>query len=317
VQRYLAGTSLRESRLGLMFHAVCKIPMQFFILLLGVLLFVFYQFEAPPVYFNETAWKNSSAPKAAATEQAFAAAHAEERAQLDRWLQARHAGDASAAATAFTAAGAASDRAEAIHQTVQEAVARAPGATANDADYIFITFILHYLPHGVVGLLVAAFFAAALSSKAAELNALAATTTVDLYRHIVRRDADDAHCVRASKVFTGLWGLAAMGVALFARLAENLVQAANILGSVLYPVVLGLFLVAFFCRSVAGTAVFWGAMVAQVLVLALYVLGHYVSALDISYLWYNPLGCGGCVLFSLVLQAALNGSGKSAALAPP
>ena len=162
----------------------------------------------------------------------------------------------------------------------------------------------------MIGLLIAAFFAAALSSKAAELNALASTTTVDFYHVLVRREATDAHLVAASKCFTVLWGLVAIAFALFANLAENLIQAVNIVGSIFYGVVLALFLVAFFLRHVGGTAVFWAALAAQVLVFVLY------AYLNISYLWYNVIGCAACVLFSLVLQAALGPTAGRAEAVP-
>ena len=178
-----------------------------------------------------------------------------------------------------------------------------------DTDYVFITFILGHLPHGLIGLLIAAFFNATLSSKAAELNALASTTTVDFYRLIVAPRADDAHYVSASRWFTVMWGLVAVGFALFASLAENLIQAVNIVASIFYGVVLGLFLVAFFLRWVHGTAVFWAAIAAQLLVFVLF------ASLEISYLWYNLIGCAACVGFSLVLQAVL-GPGVSDAEAP-
>jgi solute:Na+ symporter, SSS family len=168
---------------------------------------------------------------------------------------------------------------------------------------VFITFILKYLPHGLIGLLVTAFFAAALSSKAAELNALGSTTTVDIYRHIVRREASDRHYVVASKCFTALWGLVAIGFALFAHLAENLIQAVNILGSIFYGVFLGLFLVAFFLKGIGGTAVFWAAIAAQALVFILY------FSLGISYLWYNVIGCAACMALAALLQAIVGSPG--------
>ena len=170
---------------------------------------------------------------------------------------------------------------------------------------MFITFILHYLPHGIVGLLVAAFFAAALSSKAGELNALGSTTTVDFYRHVIRPEAADGHYVRASKWFTALWGFVAIGFALSAQLAENLIQAVNILGSIFYGVVLGLFCVAFFLRRVGGTAVFWGALAAQLLVIVSYFGGLHLGRFQISYLWYNVIGCALCVGLSLAVQKCL------------
>jgi Na+/proline symporter len=310
VQRYISGASLRESRLGLMFNAVLKIPMQFFILLLGVMVFVFYQFEQPPVFFNEAAWKyavkHDSGAQLHSLEQKFNAIHVEKQQLIHNWLDAKHSGDREAEAQARQQALAADGRSEAVRAEARTAVLAAmPGTKSNDADYVFITFILNYLPHGVIGLLVAAFFAAALSSKAAELNALGSTTTIDFYRHLFKREASDTHYVTATKWFTFFWGLVAIGFALFANLAENLIQAVNIVGSVFYGVVLALFLVAFFIRRVGGTAIFWAALSAQALVFILY------FSLSISYLWYNFIGCAACVLFSLIIQAALGPTGKS------
>ena len=303
VQRYLGGASLRESRLGLMFNALFKIPMQFFILLLGVLVFVFYRFEAPPVFFNETAWSHAAAQpggeKLRAVEADFAAAHAQEKQQLAAWLDAKRSGDSAATLAAHNAALTAHERVEAIRDHAKQLVAGEPGKKANDSDYVFITFILHYLPHGFIGLLVSVFFAAALSSKAGELNALGSTTIVDFYRYVIKRDATDAHYVVASKCFTAFWGVFAIGVALMANLSENLIQASNILGSLFYGVPLGIFLVAFFVKKIGGPAVFWGAIAALALVWTLY------ATLSISYLWYNVIGCGACMIFAAVLQVIL------------
>jgi Na+/proline symporter len=314
VQRYLHGASLRESRLGLMFNAVCKIPMQFLILLLGALVFVFYQFEQPPVFFNEVAWKaQADRPAGArlrALEADFTAVHSEKEQLIHAWLDAQHAGNLQAAAQARAAAVAAQARSDAIRAETKSVLHAAdPRTSTNDSDYVFITFVLGHLPHGVIGLLVAVIFAAALSSKASELNALGATTTIDFYRHVVKRDAGDAHYLAASKWFTAFWGVVALAFALFAHLVENLIQAVNILGSVFYGVVLGLFLVAFFLRRVGGTAVFWAAVAGQILVFALY------FTLNISYLWYNFIGCAACVLFSLILQAVIGSRDATAPIA--
>ncbi|HEY5228001.1 MAG TPA: sodium:solute symporter, partial [Opitutaceae bacterium] len=307
VQRYIGGASLRESRLGLMFNAVFKIPMQFFILLLGVLIFVFYQFERPPVFFNRSAWDyqvaHGEGPRLRALESQFDEAHADEGSQLQLWIQARHTGNTVLEAQAHAAAAAAHERVEAARAGTKAVLRSAGGgSSSNDSDYVFIDFILDYLPHGLIGLLVTAFFAAALSSKAGELNALGSTTTVDIYRHLVRRGASDAHYLMASRCFTAFWGLVAIAFALFANLSENLIQAVNILGSIFYGVVLGMFLVAFFMRRIGGTAVFWSAIAAQALVFVLY------STLSISYLWYNVIGCAACVGLSLVLQAVIGGA---------
>ncbi len=315
VQRYISGSSLRESRLGLMFNAVLKIPMQFFILLLGVMIFVFYQFEQPPVFFNQPAWhqaiRHDSDGKLHALQQEYAAAYAEKEQLIQQWLGAKHTGDARAEAAARAQALAALENGNAVRDKAKAVMqADDPGVKSNDADYVFVTFILDHLPHGLIGLLVAAFFAAALSSKAAELNALGSTTTIDFYRHLLKREATDAHYVAASKWFTLLWGLVALAFALFANLAENLIQAVNIVGSVFYGVVLALFLVAFFVKWVGGTAIFWSALTAQALVFVLY------FSLPISYLWYNFIGCAACVGLSLVIQAALGSGGKPAPTLP-
>jgi solute:Na+ symporter, SSS family len=294
VQRYLSGASLRESRMGLMFNAVCKIPMQFFILLLGAMLFVFYQFERPPIVFNDSAWKREANTDAnvhlGELEQKFTLIHEEKSHLIQVWVQARRTPFEAEARKQVQAA---SDD-EAV---VQDDARKTINGKGNEADYVFIRFILQYLPHGLIGLLVAAFFAAALSSKAAELNALASTTTIDLYRHIIRREASDRHYVIASKCFTVFWGLVALGFALFANMVENLIQAANIVGSLFYGVPLALFLIAFFMKPIRGSDVFYSAVLSEVLVIVLY------FTLNISYLWYNFIGCAACVVLSSVCWA--------------
>ncbi len=287
-----------------MFNAVFKIPMQFFILLLGAFVFVFYQFERPPVFFNESAWRyQASQPaneKLRSIEQKFDAVHTGKQQVLQAWIDAKHRGDSAIESAMRVKTIAAQGQMETLRADAKAALHAAdPGASTTDSDYIFMGFVLRYLPHGMIGLLVAVIFAAALSSKASELNALGSTTTVDFYRHVIKREASDAHYVKASKWFTALWGIVALAFALFANLVENLIQAVNILGSIFYGVVLGLFVVAFFFKKVSGTAVFWAAVAAQILVFVLY------FTLTISYLWYNFIGCAACVVFSLGLRGIL------------
>ncbi|MGH7245243.1 MAG: sodium:solute symporter family transporter [Phycisphaerales bacterium] len=311
VQRYLSSGSLRESRLGLMFNAVFKIPMQFGILLLGAMLFVFYQFERPPVYFNQSAWIERAAgadpEKLRSIESDFASIHTKKREQINQWIQADRAGDNGSAEKARQQAQALQKKSDEIRARAQTAIGGAK--PASDADYVFITFILGYLPHGLIGLLVAAFFAATLSSKSAELNALASTTTIDLYRNLISRTASDSHYVSASRIFTVAWGLVAIGFALFARLAENLIQALNIVGSIFYGPVLALFLVAFFMKWIGGTAIFWAAIGAQILVIALY------CTIDIGYLWYNFIGPGACIVFAIAIQGVLGRTDRPTGIA--
>ena len=305
VQRYIGGAALRESRLGLMFNALLKIPMQFFILLLGVLLFVFYQFQPAPVFYNRVEWRqHADGPDGAAfraLEEKHAALHTAKQEKISAWLAARARGDGAAEAAARRDLTTANTATEAVRKEARAALLAAdPKANTKDSDYVFIGFIMAQLPHGVIGLLIAVMIAAALGSKAGELNALGATTTIDLWRHFRPLAVhDEGRNVRVAKWFTAFWGLFAIGFALSATFAENLIEAVNILGSIFYGVVLGMFLVAFFLKKIGGTAVFWAAVAAQALVFALY------ASLSISYLWYNLIGCAACVLLAAAVQTFL------------
>ena len=291
VQRYLAGGSLSASRFGLLFNAVVKVPMQFFILLLGAMVFLFYQFEKPPILFDQPAYQRAIAlghgPELDRLQTQFDDVFAQKRALLttspgtlsgDKLQQL----DASA---------------REIRDNAKTIVDRAGASQkSKDSDYVFITFVLRHLPHGVVGLLVAVILCATMSATAAALNALGSTTAIDFYRPLIRPNASDHHYVVATELLTVAWGLVAIGVASFANLVENLIEAGNILGSLFYGSILGLFLVAFFLRSVRGSAVFFAGLLAQTLVLLLF------WTLSISYLWYNLIGCAAVLLFSLALQ---------------
>ncbi|MFZ5496298.1 MAG: sodium:solute symporter [Verrucomicrobiota bacterium] len=313
VQRYIGGASLREGRLGLMFNALIKIPMQFFIVMLGALLFVFYQFTpGAPVVFNQAAWRQQvRGPQAAefrALEQRYAAAHAEQLAKIETWTAVRESGDEAAVAAAQAALRESQQVAQAVrHEARATLQAAAPEAKkTRDSDFVFITFILTQLPHGLIGLLLAVMFASALSSKAGELNALGTTTTIDLWRHFRPLAVhDEARNVRAAKWFTAMWGLFAISFALFVSFQENLIEGLNIVASIFYPTLLGLFIVAFFFKKVGGVAVFWAALAAQAVVLAIFFAGKVWPAHEIGYLWLNPLGCAACVMFSLLFQAFL------------
>jgi Na+/proline symporter len=302
VQRYIGGASMREGRLGLMFNAVLKIPMQFVILFLGALLFVFYQFTPHPVFFNQAEWqRHAQDDRFRAIENEHAGAAAQSQSAIRAWLEARGAHDPARETRARDAMVAAHRRTQEIRDEAKAALAAVdPRAKTKDSDYVFVTFIVSELPHGAMGLLIAVLFAAALSSKAAELAALGTTTTIDFWRHFRPLAAvDEARNMRVARRFTALWGVFAVAFALFAGFAENLIEAINILGSIFYGVLLGLFLVAFFLRRVTGSAVFCAAVVAQLLVIAMY------FSLSIGYLWYNLIGCAACVAFSVTLQAFL------------
>ena len=318
VQRYIGGAALREGRLGLMFNAVFKIPMQFFIVLLGAMLFVFYQFQPDtPVFFNQTEWRlHAESPQGAtfkAIEEKYSVVHADQQTKIRAWVAARDHGDAAQESAARNAMAGAQKASDAVRQEARDALKAAdPNAQVKDSDYVFITFILTQLPHGVVGLLIAVMFASALSSKAGELNALGTTSTIDLWRHFRPLAAhDEARNVRNAKWFTALWGLFAIGFALYVSSAENLIEGLNIVASIFYPALLGVFVVAFFLKRVGGSAVFLAALAAQILVLALFLFGKIYPAHEIGYLWLNPIGVAACVVFSVVLQLIFGDKAKT------
>jgi solute:Na+ symporter, SSS family len=304
VGRYLTGRSITESRLGLLFNGVLKIPMQFLILFVGILVFVFYQFTPPPLLFNDSLRARVMATEHAgelrAIDLKWAEVHADKRYEVERFLEDRAAGHTESEEYTLMQMRKAAQQAEALRKEAKAVVARAlPKAETRDSDYIFITFVKNWLPSGLFGLLICVILAAAMSSTASELNALGATTTVDFYRRVLRKDASDRHIVIASKALTVFWGLVAVAFASFASLLDNLIQAVNILGSIFYGTVLGLFLVAFFLRHVRGHAVFLAALCSQATVVALFLLTQ------IGYLWFNVIGCTLVVTLSLALQVVM------------
>jgi SSS family solute:Na+ symporter len=312
VQRYIGGAALREGRLGLMFNALFKIPMQFFIVMLGALLFVFFQFQPnTPVFFNQTEWRRHADAPGGETlkviEAKYATAHLDKQEKIRAWVAARDHGDPAAETAARAAMTKSQADAEAIRQEARNALKAAdPRVKTKDSDYVFITFILGQLPHGVIGLLIAVMFASALSSKAGELNALGTTSTIDLWRHFRPLTAhDEARNVRNAKWFTAFWGCFAIGFALYVSSAENLIEGLNIIASIFYPPLLGVFLVAFFFKRVGGTAVFWATLVTQSLLVGLFFLSKVSTGFQVAYLWLNPIGVTVCVILALTLQAVL------------
>jgi len=301
VQRYLSGRSLSESRLGLIFNGLFKVPMQFVILLIGVLVFVFYLFTQPPLFFNTPALARVAAGAHAADlsalQERYDGAFAAQRAAATAYVAALEHGEGTAARAQLRSAAA---HATALRAEAKDLVARAlPGAETKDADYVFLGFVLRYVPPGLVGLLVAVILCAAMSSTASELSALGSTTTVDLYKRLLVPGRSARHDLLVSKLFTVLWGAVAVAFATLASLLDNLIEAVNILGSIFYGTVLGLFVVAFFLRWVTATPVLWGALVAQTVVAGLF------FASDLGFLWYNVIGCGVVVAVATTLQALL------------
>ena len=321
VQRYLSGKSLTESRLGLLFNGIFKVPMQFMILLVGILVFVFYLFVPPPVHFNTANLERlrasaEYAPALAVLERDYATINARADDLTLDLVSARATDDVARQ----DAAGAAlnqviEERKEIAGRVddliVREAAGRGVEETVEDRDYVFISFVINYLPAGLVGLLLAVIFSAAMSSTSSELNALATTSLVDIYRRSLVKGRSDEHYLSASKWLTIGWGLVALAFATFANLFDNLIQAVNIIGSLFYGTVLGVFAVAFFFKSVGGRAIFLAALAGQTFV-ALTFLADAYEIIDLAYLWLNLIGCLFTVLLAVTLQPIVGNRNPSA-----
>jgi Na+/proline symporter len=304
VQRYLSGRSVTQSRLGLLVNGMAKVPMQFFILFLGAMVFAFYQFVEPPMFFNrvqtEAVERSAEAPAWRALEARHAVAFSEKREEVEGLLRAMRAGDEAAERDARDRVEAADDRMNDVRvEAIELLHRRDPAMDPSDTNFVFLRFIIDYLPQGVVGLLIVMVFFASMNSTSSELNALASTTVVDIYRRLIRSDATDRHYVFVAKLATVLWGAFAIGFAQYASRLGTLVEAVNILGSIFYGTILGIFLLAFYARRVSGTATFAAALVAEAVVVFCF------FRLEISYLWYNLLGCAVVCVLAPVLDLFL------------
>jgi len=306
VQRYLSGKSVKEMQLGLMFNGLLKIPMQFFILFVGIMVFVFYQFNQAPVNFNPTATEvvlNSEyADEYKAIQQEQKKLFENKKLAINSFVLTKNNENTTNIASFNTANDALREKARALIDKAGEA--NNVKVESNDKDYVFIHFILNNLPKGLIGLLLAVILCAAMSSTASELNALASTTTIDLYKHRVG-EKTETQMVAASKWFTLIWGILAIGVACVANLAENLIQLVNIIGSVFYGNVLGIFLLAFFFKFVRANAVFTAALLTQAIVISLFLLDHF-EIINLPFLWLNFVGCVIVIAIACLLES-ING----------
>lgn len=302
VQRYLSGRSIKESQWGLVFNGLLKVPMQFFILLVGVMVFVFYQYNKPPVFFNESTLTKLKTTEAKADvikyETAYDLVYEEKNALLQKYMSDGNINENNIQLKAELTPFLADEKV--IRENVKELIStHLPKEETNDKDYVFISFILKYLPQGLIGLLLAVIFSAAMSSTASELNALATTTTIDIYKRTIKPDQSDQHYVMTSKLFTILWGAIAIGFACFGTLFENLIQFVNIIGSVFYGTILGIFLVAFYFKNIKANAIFISAIIIEIMIIVIFKLDL------VGYLWLNGIGCIGVILLSSLLQASI------------
>ncbi len=295
VQRYLSGKSVRESQMGLIFNGLLKVPMQFFILLVGVMVFVFYQFNSSPLNFNpaatEVVYNSEYAQEYAVLETKHQAIEKEKRAL--QYLFAENTEDASLKEKIVALNTQDTTNRSAAKVLINKA---SNDVESNDKDFVFIHFILNNMPRGLIGLLLAVILSAAMSSTASELNALASTTTIDLYKRNVKKEKSKRHYLQATKWFTVAWGALAIALASVANLFENLIELINIIGSIFYGNILGIFLLAFFIKFVKSNAVFFAAIITQFIIV-------YIWWIDVlPYLWLNLLGCVLVMLLASVIQ---------------
>jgi len=308
VQRYISGKSIKESRLGLIMNGILKLPLQFFILFLGIMVFLYYQSHDAPIFFNSNVINqvraSENADELKVLEDTYTGHLAERSAVNQSLIEARRAGDESSVAAISKQVYGISTQGSAIRSDVKALITKTnTELETNDKDYVFISFILSYLPNGLIGLLLAVIFFAAMSSTSSELNALASTTTVDIYKRLIKQDGSEKHYLKASKMWTLFWGVVAILFASFGRLFENLIQFVNIIGSVFYGTILGIFLVAFYIKFVRGHAVFVGAVIAEAIVVAIFFMDI------VPYLWLNLIGVLGVIIISLMAQSIINNSG--------
>ncbi|MBN2413103.1 sodium:solute symporter [candidate division KSB1 bacterium] len=290
VQRYLSGKSIAQSRMGLLANGMVKIPMQFTILFIGAMIFVFYQFVTPPLFFNSVETENiqnslySAEYKKLETD--YSQLHAVKQENIRGMLDAFYENNDGELDTYLQNIRNMNISELEIKEDAKDLIHKVnPQADTNDTNYIFLSFVINFLPAGLVGLVLAAILSASMSSTSAELNALASTTVIDIYKRLFKKKASDRHYLIASKAATIFWGIYAINFALFANRLGSLIEAVNILGSLFYGTILGIFLVAFYFNKVGGTATFFAAIIAEIVVLAYYFFTK------IPYLWYNVIGC--------------------------
>lgn len=304
VARYLGGRSLVESRLGLIFNGLLKIPMQVLILFIGVLVFVFYLFNQPPVFYNrplkEQALHTAAGSRLQTLDTLYDKLYTRKRQNVDALMVEIEQQNASSLKDLKAERTWLELQEKRIRSDVKTTIRRAiPAARTQDRDYMFLNFILTSLPHGIIGLLLAVMFSAAMSSMASELSALASTTAVDIYKRSFIKNAEPLHYVKASRVFTIVWALLAMIFAVLASFAENLIQFVNIIGSLFYGTILGIFLTAFYLKRVRGTAVFIAALLGEAVVLYCY------FSTSIAFLYYNIIGCAVVMVMSVLINLVI------------
>lgn len=306
VGRYLTGSSIGQSRLGLIMNGLIKIPMQFLILLIGVLVFAFYQFNQPPLFFNQYEVKQVKDSKYGGQynqmEEQYTLAFQQKKIKADALVQAMDSKDARKISQANDALKQADTQQSAIRKSAIALMKKNGNkADTDDTNYVFLNFVTHYLPRGLIGLLIAIVFLASMGSTASALNSLASTSVVDIYKRIINPGASDKNYLLASRLATIFWGLVCVAMALYASKLGNLLEAVNKLGSYIYGTILGVFVVAFYLKKIRGTPVFIAAVITEIIIC---IMGYYQV---IAYLWLNAIGC----ILLIIIAGILNLIGKT------
>ena len=300
VSRYLGGSSVKESKLGLFYNGLVKIPMQFFILFIGVMTYVFFMFHSSPVFFNNKALEKAQL-SVEVKQQLSDKEKQHEYIETERNKAAIalvHLQNTSAEISCLDSLKKYEQQDTAVRADVKRIIKKnAPTVETRDTDYVFLTFVLNHMPIGLIGLLLAVMFCAAMSSTAGQISSLASTTVIDYYKRSINKNGSDKHYVNASKAATLLWGGITIAFAFFVHLTSNLIQLVNILGSLFYGTILGVFIVAFFFKFVKGKAVFIAAVLSEAIIITLYFTDS-----KLAYLWYNPIGVLMVVGFSSILS---------------
>ena len=304
VGRYLSGSSITQSRLGLLFNGIVKIPMQMAILFIGALLYVFYMFVPQPVFFNSVETnklkKSEYAAEYYAIESEFNALQSAKRETTLELLDAVKSDNAELIAQKKEIIRSQQKSQESIRNNLKIVIKENDKlADTNDVNYIFLRFVTDYLPVGIIGLIIAVIFAASMSSTSSELNALASTFVVDIYKRSLHKEGDSTHYLNASRWATIGWGVFAIGIAMFAGKLGSLIEAVNILGSIFYGTILGIFLTGFYLKHIQGNAVFIAAVIAECVVIVCY------NFTEISFLWYNVIGCLLVMILATLIQSTI------------
>ena len=301
VGRYLTGSSVSQSRLGLLMNGLVKIPMQFLILLIGVLVFTFYQYHQPPVFFNSFELgkleKSAYGPELERIKNDYSDAFSAKQIEINRLEEALDAEDQIAINSQRTILELADKKTKAIRQEAVVLMKKNdPEADTNDNNYVFLSFVTQYLPQGLIGLLIAIIFLASMGSTASALNSLTSTTVIDIYKRLINQEGSDKKYLSVSRWTTIIWGFFCILMALYASKMGNLIEAVNILGSLFYGTILGIFIVAFYLKKIGGSATFTAALITEFIIFTLWWMDV------MAFLWLNVVGCFLVVLIATILQ---------------